>query len=129
MELKSNKKSSGNSSDHTHIVLAFDDTKLIGELFGQFDQNLALIEQRLGVDAIAKGNQVEVKGSKIECENTRKILENLYGRLQLGHEIQTARCRGGDSAYYPVLNRNFLIKDSKLQYGNHLHKLQPDKRR
>ena len=94
MELKSNKKSSGNSSDHTHIVLAFDDTKLIGELFGQFDQNLALIEQRLGVDAIAKGNQVEVKGSKIECENTRKILENLYGRLQLGHEIQTADVEG-----------------------------------
>ncbi len=94
IELNSSDTLAGNSSDHTHIVFAFDDTKLIGELFGQFDQNLALIEQRLGIDAIAKGNQVEIKGSKLECENARKILENLYGRLQLGHEIQTADVEG-----------------------------------
>jgi phosphate starvation-inducible PhoH-like protein len=31
-----------------HIVVAFDDNRLIQELFGEFDQNLALIEQRLG---------------------------------------------------------------------------------
>ena len=94
IELNSSDTLASNSSDHTHIVFAFDDTKLIGELFGQFDQNLALIEQRLGVDAIAKGNQVEIKGSKLECENARKVLENLYGRLQLGHEIQTADVEG-----------------------------------
>ena len=94
MEIDSINTVNGNSPDLTHIVLAFDDNKLVGELFGQFDQNLALIEQRIGVDAVAKGNQVEIKGSKVDCESTRKILENLYGRLQLGHEIQTADVEG-----------------------------------
>ena len=55
----------------THIVLAFEDNRLIGDLFGQFDQNLALIEQRLGVDAIARGNQVTLKGSQAGCAQER----------------------------------------------------------
>ena len=48
------------ASDMTHVVLAFDDNRLVGDLFGQFDQNLALIEQRLGVDAVARGNGLAV---------------------------------------------------------------------
>ena len=34
----------------TQIVVAFDDNRLASILFGEFGQNLALIEQRLGVD-------------------------------------------------------------------------------
>ena len=32
-----------------HLVLAFDDNRLVSALFGQYGQNLALIERRLGV--------------------------------------------------------------------------------
>ncbi|WP_417694817.1 PhoH family protein, partial [Roseibium sp.] len=71
----------------THIVLAFEDNRLIGDLFGQFDQNLALIEQKLGIDAIARGNQVTLKGSPAGCSQARTALETLYQRLQQGHEI------------------------------------------
>ncbi|MEP0234761.1 PhoH family protein [Roseibium sp.] len=71
----------------THIVLAFEDNRLIGDLFGQFDQNLALIEQKLGVDAIARGNQVTLKGSQAGCAQARNALEALYQRLQQGHDI------------------------------------------
>ncbi|WP_349358978.1 PhoH family protein [Stappia sp.] len=71
----------------THVVLAFDDNRLVGDLFGQFDQNLALIEQRLGVDAVARGNQVIIKGRHGACEQARKALEALYARLQQGHEV------------------------------------------
>ena len=35
----------------TQIVLAFDDNRLASTLFGQYGQNLALIERRLGVVA------------------------------------------------------------------------------
>ncbi|WP_068084738.1 PhoH family protein [Polycladidibacter stylochi] len=70
-----------------HVVLAFDDNRLIGDLFGQFDQNLALIEQRLGVDAVARGNQVTLRGAKAACEQARITLESLYDRLQKGHEV------------------------------------------
>ncbi len=75
------------ASDMTHIVLAFEDNRLIGDLFGQFDQNLALIEQKLGVDAIARGNQVTLKGSHAACGQARNALEALYQRLQQGHDI------------------------------------------
>ncbi|MEH6728908.1 MAG: phosphate starvation-inducible protein PhoH, partial [Hyphomicrobiales bacterium] len=37
------------------IVLVFDDNRLVGDLFGQFDQNLALLEQLLSVEALARG--------------------------------------------------------------------------
>ena len=71
----------------THIVLAFEDNRLIGDLFGQFDQNLALIEQRLGIDAIARGNQVTLKGSQVGCAQARTALEAMYQRLLQGQEI------------------------------------------
>lgn len=75
------------ASDMTHVVLAFDDNRLVGDLFGQFDQNLALIEQRLGIDAVARGNQVIIKGRHAGCEQARRALETLYARLQQGHEL------------------------------------------
>ena len=42
------------ASDLTHLVLVFEDNRLIGPLYGQFDQHLALIEQKLDVDATAR---------------------------------------------------------------------------
>jgi phosphate starvation-inducible PhoH-like protein len=56
-------------------------------LFGEFDRNLAQIEQRLGVDASARGNQVSIRGSQEACNRARLALDILYGRLQEGHEV------------------------------------------
>ncbi len=39
------------ASDMAHIVLTFDNNKLASALYGQFDENLARIEQKLGVDS------------------------------------------------------------------------------
>jgi phosphate starvation-inducible PhoH-like protein len=76
------------ASDMTHIVLAFEDNRLIGDLFGQFDQNLALIEQRLGVDAIARGNQVTLKGSQRGlCPSAGGAWRPYISGLQQGQEI------------------------------------------
>jgi phosphate starvation-inducible PhoH-like protein len=75
------------ASDTTHVVLAFDDNRLVGDLFGQFDQNLALIESQLGVEAVARGNQVTIKGAHDACEQARHVLDALYRRLQQGEEI------------------------------------------
>ncbi|MCB1497532.1 MAG: PhoH family protein [Bauldia sp.] len=73
--------------DETQIVVAFDDNRLISSLFGEFDRNLALIEQRLGVDAVARGNQVTIRGNAEACTRARLALDMLYGRLQEGHEL------------------------------------------
>ena len=46
-----------------HIVLTFDNNKLASALYGQFDENLARLEQKLGVDIRSRGNQLTIKGS------------------------------------------------------------------
>lgn len=75
------------ASDLTHVDLAFDDNRLVGDLYGQFDQNLAEIERRLGVTAIARGNQVTIKGPHQACLQARQVLEILWDRLQMGSEV------------------------------------------
>ncbi len=75
------------AGDQAHVVVAFDENRLIPELFGEFDQNLARIEQRLGIDAAARGNQVTLRGSAAACNRARVALDILYERLQRGHEI------------------------------------------
>lgn len=47
-----------------HIVLTFDNNRLAIALYGQFDENLARIEQKLGVDVRSKGNQLSIRGSR-----------------------------------------------------------------
>ncbi len=71
----------------TQIALAFDDNRLASVLFGQYGQNLALIERRLGVVANSRGNHVTLEGPREACEQARRVLENLYERLKSGDEL------------------------------------------
>ncbi|WP_062114655.1 PhoH family protein [Aureimonas sp. AU40] len=82
------------ASDMAHLVLTFDDNRLAGALFGQFDEHLALIEQKLHVDARARGNKVELKGDPTASEQARRALDFLYGRLQGGAEIGPSDVEG-----------------------------------
>ncbi|MBB5754039.1 PhoH family protein [Prosthecomicrobium pneumaticum] len=85
---------SGQASDLTHVVVAFDDNRLASELFGQFDQNLATIEKLLGVDVVARGNQVTIRGGAEACAQARLALDLLYVRLTQGHPIGTGDVEG-----------------------------------
>src|ERR1700757_3214071 len=69
------------------IVLTFDDNRLASSLFGQYGQNLALIERRLGIVANSRGNQVTIEGSREGCDQARRVLESLYERLKTGDEL------------------------------------------
>ena len=71
----------------TQIVLAFEDNRLASILFGQYGQNLALIERRLGVVADSRGNHVTIDGSRGGCEQGRRVLEGLYEHLKRGHDL------------------------------------------
>ncbi|MEX6508854.1 PhoH family protein [Jiella sp. M17.18] len=96
-----------------HIVLAYEDNRLASSLFGQFDEHLALVEQKLGVDARARGNKVEIRGDQTACEQARRALDALYERLQSGHEIGTKDVEGAlrmaiaqdDQLYLPTLEK------------------------
>ena len=76
------------ASDMAHIVLTFDNNRLATQLFGQFDEHLALIEQQLGIDAVARGNMVDIRGSADAVRRARLSLEHLYARLEAGERIE-----------------------------------------
>jgi len=78
----------------TQIVVAFDDNRLASALLGQYGQNLALIERRLGVVAEQRGNHVTVAGSRDGCEQARHVLEGLYDQLKRGHDLTTGDVEG-----------------------------------
>jgi phosphate starvation-inducible protein PhoH and related proteins len=75
------------ADDTAQIVLTFDDNRLASTLFGQYGQNLALIERRLAVVANSRGNQVTVEGSREACDQARRVLESLYDRLKRGDDL------------------------------------------
>jgi len=78
----------------TQIVLAFDDNRLASTLFGQYGQNLALIEQRLGVVAEQRGNHVTLAGAREACEQARRVLEGLYEQIKRGHDLAPGDVEG-----------------------------------
>src|SRR6476659_6466983 len=75
------------ADNSAQIALTFDDNRLASALFGQYGQNLALIERRLGVVATSRGNQVTLEGPREGSEQARRVLEGLYERLKRGDEL------------------------------------------
>jgi phosphate starvation-inducible PhoH-like protein len=69
------------------ITLSFDDNRHASLVFGQYDQNLAKLERRLCVVANANGNHVTIRGAAEACEHARRVLENLYARVELGQAV------------------------------------------
>jgi len=78
----------------TQTVRSFDDNRLASQLFGQYGQNLALIERRLGVVAEQRGNHVTLAGSRDGVEQARRVLEGLYERLKRGDELVSGDVEG-----------------------------------
>ncbi len=56
-------------------------------MLGEYDAHLALIEDRLGIEAHAHGNVVVLSGSEAACEIARGVLEALYQRASKGEQI------------------------------------------
>ena len=74
----------GSLSEVVEVSLTFDDNRLASLVFGQYDQNVAHIERRLGVTATALGNHLVVKGSPDAAEKGRRVFERLYARVRKG---------------------------------------------
>ncbi len=78
----------------TQTVMTFDDNRLASLLFGQYGQNLALLERRLGIAADSRGNQVTVEGSREGCEQARRVLQGLYDQLKRGQDVSQGDVEG-----------------------------------
>ncbi len=78
------------ASPGARVELEFDRPSLLGSLFGQFDQNLITLENRLGVWIAARGAHVLVEGEPQAIARARDVLLALYRRLEQGQEIESA---------------------------------------
>src|SRR6476646_4081030 len=73
--------------DRSRLEVLFDRPQLLGQLFGQYDQNLVAIENRLGVYIAARGNRLQIEGEATAAARARDVLTSLYNRIVQGHEI------------------------------------------
>jgi phosphate starvation-inducible protein PhoH and related proteins len=94
------------------VHLEFDDNRLLPLLFGEYDQNLARIEQQLGVSLVSRGNQVAISGPAESVDAARETLNILYQRLKHGQPVdrndvdavmRMARSTGGDGNLFDHL--------------------------
>jgi len=69
--------------------IEFDRQPLLKALFGEYDQNLITIENRLGVYIAARGNRVVVEGEPLGITRARQVLTDLYGRLERGMSVDS----------------------------------------
>jgi phosphate starvation-inducible PhoH-like protein len=72
------------------LHLEFDDNALLSLLFGEYDENLARIEQELDVSLASRGNRVAISGSTGDAEIARDVLRSLYDRLKRGQSVGPA---------------------------------------
>lgn len=73
--------------NRTRLDLEFEKQDLLGGLFGEYDQNLVAVENRLGVYIAARGNRLTIEGEEANAERARDVLTGLYNRLAEGQEI------------------------------------------
>ncbi len=69
------------------MVVPFEDNRHLTRLLGEFDANLALLEDRLGIEAHAHGNVVILSGPETACDIAREVLEQLYVRAAKGQHV------------------------------------------
>lgn len=72
------------------IVIQFEDNGLLPLLFGEFDQNLARMEQNLGVTLSSRGNRISISGPEAAGQVARDALNALYRRLKRGMTVDAA---------------------------------------
>ncbi|OYY67866.1 PhoH family protein [Sphingomonas sp. 28-63-12] len=77
------------SGERSRAELTFDRPQLMAQLFGEFDRNLLLLENRLGVYITARGNKVGLEGTAEAVASARDVLNGLYNRIIRGEVIDT----------------------------------------
>ncbi|KIV62171.1 Phosphate starvation-inducible protein PhoH, predicted ATPase [Rhizobium sp. UR51a] len=110
------------ATDANHFVLTFENNRIAGELFGQFDQNLKLLEQRLNIDARPRGNSVAITGDVVSTNQARRALDFLYERLLKGGAVELSDVEGAirmavaadDQLTLPTMERKAKISMAQI---------------
>jgi phosphate starvation-inducible protein PhoH and related proteins len=74
-------------ANQVRLAVPFEDNRHLNRLLGEYDGHLALLEERLGIEAHAHGNVVTLTGPPEACATGRDVLEKLYARVRQGEDI------------------------------------------
>ena len=75
------------SASQTRQTLLFDDNPTAAQLYGDGDRTLRILEEELGIDVHARGNEVRLVGGSEPVATARKVLEELYGQVKQGRTL------------------------------------------
>ena len=90
------------AEDIVETVLEFPDNRLLIDLCGEFDRNLAQIEHQMGVHILRRGNRLAVIGDKAAREPAAAVLRSLYARLESGRGVAAGDIDGALRMGRPV---------------------------
>jgi phosphate starvation-inducible PhoH-like protein len=79
----------GDTVERARLEVVFERPHLLTTLFGQYDQNLVAIENRLGVYIAARGNKLQIEGEAEAANRARDVLTGLYNRIVAGQPIDS----------------------------------------
>jgi phosphate starvation-inducible PhoH-like protein len=78
------------ADDVIETALEFPDNRLLVDLCGEFDRNLAQIEHGLGLQILRRGNHLALVGDADARGRGAALLQSLYDRLEAGRELAPA---------------------------------------
>ncbi len=82
------------AEDIVETVLEFPDNRLLIDLCGEYDRNLAQVEHQMGVHILRRGNRLSVIGDKGARDQAAAVLRSLYARLESGRGVQAGDVDG-----------------------------------
>ncbi len=88
--------------DMVETILEFPDNRLLIDLCGEFDRNLAQIEHQMGVHILRRGNRLAVIGDKGARDQAAAVLRSLYARLEGGRGVAAGDIDGAMRMGRPV---------------------------
>ena len=83
-----------NHQEDGTLSLAFDDNRVLASLMGEHDAHLALIEQKLNVAIMPRGNRLSIRGDRGNAELARAVLMQLYTKAARGGDITKGEVEG-----------------------------------
>ena len=69
-------------------VLIFSNNRLLIDLCGAYDKNLAELEQKLSIQILRRGNRLALHGQSEAIDDAKAILTELYQRLEGGCDFE-----------------------------------------
>ncbi len=113
-------------------VMEFEDNKILINLCGGFDRNLAHIEHHLDVQIIRRGNQLLLSGEDCAVQQAVELFQKAYSRIEQGREVNAAdldallRMEGSHVEYFdPIDDQTELFETDSVEIKTRKKLIEP----